>query len=74
MKEHTLLKCQRLFRPQIRKLRQVLFLKPDLSASYHSREDIHEHSDINEMSFQTDVGNITDPDLIASVDVKYHRK
>ena len=30
----------------------------------------YEHCDIDEMSFQPDVGNITDPDLIASRDVK----
>ena len=42
----------------------------DLPPSYHSREDIHEHGDIDEMFFQTDVGNITDPDLIASRDIK----
>lgn len=37
---------------------------------YHASENIHEHSDIDAMSFQTDVGNITDPDLIASRDVE----
>ena len=42
----------------------------DLPPSYHASEDIHEHCDIDEMSFQTDIGNITNPDLIASTDVK----
>ena len=42
----------------------------DLPTSNHSSEDIHEHGDIDEVSFQTDVGNITDPDLIPAADVK----
>ena len=42
----------------------------DLPSSYHSSKDIHEHGDIDEMFFQTDVGNIADPDLIAAADVK----
>ena len=37
---------------------------------YHSGEDIHEHCDVNEASFESDVGDIAYPDLIASADVK----
>ena len=39
--------------------------------SYHSGEDIHEQSDINEASFEADVGYIANPDLIPATDVKH---
>jgi len=42
----------------------------DLPSSDHASENIHEHSDIDEATLQPDVGNITDPDLIASTDVE----
>ena len=42
----------------------------DLPSSDHSGEDVHEHSDIDEASLETDVGNIADPDLILSRDLK----
>ena len=41
-----------------------------MPSSDHTREDIHEQSDIDEASLEADVGNIADPDLIASADVK----
>ena len=42
----------------------------DLPASDHARKNVHEHANIDEASLEPDVGNITDPDLIASADVK----
>ena len=42
----------------------------DMPASDHAREDIHKQSNIDEVSFETDVGNIAHPDLITSEDVK----
>ena len=42
----------------------------NLPTSYHLCENIHEYSDIDKVFFQTDVGNITYPDLIPSADVK----
>ena len=42
----------------------------DLPSSYHSGEDIHQQSDIDEASVESDVGNIADPDLIRSTDLK----
>ena len=42
----------------------------DLPSSDHSGEDVHEQSDIDEPSLETDVGNIADPDLILSRDLK----
>ena len=42
----------------------------DLPSSDHSGEDVHKHGDIDETSFETDVGNIADPDLIRSKDLK----
>ena len=38
--------------------------------SDHTREDIHKQGDIDEVSFQADISDITDPDLIASGDLK----
>ncbi len=38
--------------------------------SYHASEDIHEQSDIDETSVEADVGDIADPDLIGSTDLK----
>ena len=42
----------------------------DLPASDHASKNIHEQRNIDEASVEPDVGNITDPDLIASADVK----
>ena len=42
----------------------------EFPASYHSGEDIHEQSDIDEVSLEADVCNIANPDLIAARDVK----
>lgn len=42
----------------------------DLPPSDHTRKNIHEQSNIDETSVESDVGNITHPDLIASTDVK----
>ena len=42
----------------------------DLPSSDHSGEDVHEQSDIDEASLETDVGNIGHPDLILSRDLK----
>ena len=42
----------------------------DLPSPDHSGEDIHEQSDIDEASLETDVGNIGHPDLILSRDLK----
>ena len=42
----------------------------DLPSSDYSGEDVHEHSDIDETFLETDVGNIADPDLIRSRDLK----
>ena len=42
----------------------------NLPTSYHLYENINEYSDIDKVFFQTDVGNITYPDLIPSADVK----
>ena len=38
--------------------------------SNHASEDIYEQRDIDEASVETDVGNIADPDVIASGDLK----
>ena len=38
--------------------------------SYHADEDIHEKREIDEVSLESDVSNIADPDLIASTDLK----
>ena len=38
--------------------------------SDHASEDIHEQSDKDEVRFESDVGNIADPDLSASRDLK----
>ena len=35
-------------------------------SSNHASEDIHEKRDIDEASFQADVGNIANPDLIGA--------
>ena len=37
----------------------------DMPPSDHTSEDIHEHSNIDEVSLETDVGDIVHPDLIA---------
>lgn len=37
---------------------------------YHATEDIHEYSDINETSFDSDIGDIANPDLILMRDIK----
>ena len=42
----------------------------ELPPSYHSGEDIHEQSDIDEVSLESDISNIANPDLIASTDIK----
>ena len=42
----------------------------DPPASDHARKNIHEETNIDEATLESDVGNITDPDLIASADVK----
>ena len=42
----------------------------DLPGSYHATEHIHKDSDIDEASFESDVGYIANPDLIAARDVK----
>ena len=39
-------------------------------SSYHASEDIHEHTNIDEASVETDILYIANPDLIASTDVK----
>ncbi|MDE0316701.1 MAG: hypothetical protein OXM61_17585 [Candidatus Poribacteria bacterium] len=36
----------------------------------HASEDIHEQTNIDEVSFETDIGNIAYPDLITSGDIK----
>ena len=60
--------AQRLLqRFQGQRLRQMLTQFPP---SYHSGEDIHEQNDIDEVPLETDIGNIANPDLIASTDVK----
>ena len=41
-------------------------MRTDLPSSEHSGEDVHEHSDIDETSLESDVGSIADPDLILS--------
>lgn len=41
-----------------------------LPSSYHTREDIHEQSDIDEAPLEADVGDIAYPDLILSRDLK----
>ncbi len=38
--------------------------------SYPASEDIHEQRDINEASFETNVGDIAPPDLIGDTDLK----
>ena len=38
--------------------------------SDHASEDIHEQSDINEASFEADVGDIAHSDLIGTTDLK----
>ena len=48
-------------------MRQML---TEVPPAYHSGEDIHEQSDIDETSLETDVGNIAYPDLIGSTDFK----
>ena len=45
-------------------------MRTDLPSSDHSGEDVHEHSDIDETSLETDVGNTADPDLILMRDLK----
>ena len=45
-------------------------MRTDLPSSDHSGEDVHEHSDIDETFLESDVGNIADPDLILSRDLK----
>ena len=42
----------------------------DLPSSDHSGEDVHEQSDIDETSLETDVGNIAHSDLILLIDLK----
>ena len=39
-------------------------METDLPSSDHSGEDVHEHSDIDETSLESDVGNIAYPNLI----------
>ena len=45
-------------------------MSTDLPSLDHSGEDVHEQSDIDEASLETDVGNIAHPDLILSRDLK----
>ena len=45
-------------------------MSTDLPSLDHSCEDVHEQSDIDEASLETDVGNIGHPDLILSRDLK----
>ena len=42
----------------------------EVPPSYHPGEDIHEQSDINEASFESDVGYIANPHLIPATDFK----
>lgn len=42
----------------------------DVSSSDHAHEDIHKKTNIDEVSLETDIGNITHPDLITSGDLK----
>ena len=58
------LKCHPLCRPQFRKVKRRFVVE------IRSGEDVHEHSDIDETSLETDVGNIADPNLILSRDLK----
>ena len=46
----------------------------EIPGSNHAREDIHEQSDIDEASVEADVGDIADPDLIATTDIKGFRR
>ncbi len=56
--------AERLFkRFERQRLTQVLTQMPP---SDHTREDIHEQTHIDEVRLETNVGNIADPDLIAS--------
>ena len=48
-------------------MRQVL---TEIPRSYHASEDIHEQREIDEASVEADVGDIADPDLIATTDIK----
>ena len=48
-------------------MRQMLTQMPP---SNHASEDIHEKRDIDEASFQADVGNIANPDLIGGRNLK----
>lgn len=47
---------------QGQRLRQLLTQLPRF---YHTREDIHEQSGIDEASFQAHISDIADPDLIS---------
>ena len=38
--------------------------------SYHASEDIHEQRDIDEVSFELNISDIANPDLITSRDLK----
>ena len=57
-------KCHRLFGPQFSKVKRRFVVEIRLG------EDVHEHSDIDETSLESDVGNIAHPDLIASTHLK----
>ena len=39
-------------------------------SSDHASENIHEQQNIDKVSFETDIGPIANPDLIASRDLK----
>ena len=49
-------------------------MSADLLSSDHSGEDVHEHSDIDETSLESDVRDIAHPDLILSRDLKILNK
>ena len=53
------------------RLVQVLTQMPRFD---HSGEDIHEQGEIDEASFETDVGNICYPDLILMTDLKVFKQ
>lgn len=40
------------------------------ASSDHVREDIHKQTNVDEVSLDTDIGNIAHPDLITSGDLK----
>ena len=41
-----------------------------MPSSYHASEDIHEQTNIDEVSFESNISDIANPDVIASGDLK----